>query len=102
MGWECERCGAVHTRKPEACRRCGHGVFRSVSREEGDARPNGAGSPKPLELHADQVMGTPPESKHGKTDSSPDVELDSGVDGTDDRRDGGNRVLARVRAWLPF
>jgi predicted nucleic acid-binding Zn-ribbon protein len=103
-GWECARCGQVHTQNPSSCRNCGHVIFNTLTEAELERQSTGVSSPKPMELTDDQVMGTAPKRTGSPSpDVAPDgsiVHEDTSPESTDEEKPSS--WFGRIRSLLPF
>jgi hypothetical protein len=94
--WACDRCDEVHVTNPNACRSCGHHVFRPLSAGELERRTEGGEAPGSVE--PETTVGSTAEPEF---DSSPGVAPDGSVERDEQsERVRRRRLLDRLLGWL--
>ena len=97
--WACGRCDQIHTQNPDACRSCGHKIFRPVSEKE--LRERSPDNNTPESTSVETTVGG---AKEIQTTGSPDVNLDGSMSRSEEEKPESNPaqkgIFSRLVSWI--
>ena len=97
-GWECSRCGQIHTQNPSKCRGCGHNILTPVSGEKLKQNSEGVNTPDSAEVS--HTVGSPQKESF---DTSPDVAKDGSIQQRETQVQEETKqqgLIERLIAWI--